>query len=293
MYICYLDESGVPEPAQTSHFVLLGLAIPAETWRDKDREITELKFKHRLGTTELHAAWMARKYPEQRRIQDFEELGETDRRKAVLAERRVDLATAAARSVKAGRELAKNYRKTDPYIHLTHAERLAALKDIADRVSSWTDSAIFADAQKKAASKPGTAGNTIFNFAFEQVVSRFDKFLLQTGEEFGLLVQDRNDTAADRLTYLMRKFHKEGTTWSNISRIVETPLFVDSELTSMVQLADLCSFATRRFFENGEADLFDRIYARFHRNKGRLVGLRHYTGPQLCACQPCTEHGRV
>ena len=31
----------------------------------------------------------------------------------------------------------------------------------------------------------------------------------------------------------------------------------------MVQLADLCSYVIRRFFELGESDLFDRIKKRF------------------------------
>ena len=38
MYICYLDESGTPEPgASTDHFVLLGLAVPAHSAPDWHR----------------------------------------------------------------------------------------------------------------------------------------------------------------------------------------------------------------------------------------------------------------
>jgi hypothetical protein len=83
-----------------------------------------------------------------------------------------------------------------------------------------------------------------------------------------------------------------GTTFVAIDRIVETPLFVDSELTLMVQLADLCAYATRRFFENGETDLFDRIYPAFDRVGGKVVGLRHYTGKNKCKCRVCVDHGR-
>ena len=77
-----------------------------------------------------------------------------------------------------------------------------------------------------------------------------------------------------------------------VSRLVETPLFVDSRLTSMVQLADLCAYAVRRNFENGETDLLDRFYDRFDRAAGRLVGIRHYTGKQACNCRICVDHGR-
>jgi len=50
--ICYLDESGVMErDAQGTHFVLLGLALPATDWRTHDHTITQLKLAHRLSRT--------------------------------------------------------------------------------------------------------------------------------------------------------------------------------------------------------------------------------------------------
>jgi len=60
----------------------------------------------------------------------------------------------------------------------------------------------------------------------------------------------------------------------------------------MVQLADLCAYAVRRFFENNETDLLNRIFRRFDWHNGRLVGLRHYTGRASCACMVCKDHGR-
>jgi len=90
----------------------------------------------------------------------------------------------------------------------------------------------------------------------------------------------------------MREFHRAGTLWSAIDNIIETPLFVDSQLTSMVQIADICAYVTRRFFEKGETALFDVIYDRFDRKRERLVGLRHYTGMQRCLCRVCGDHGR-
>ena len=67
--ICYLDESGVPElGAGTSHFILLGLSIPAEKWRIKDAEITLIKRRFGLEQAEVHTGWMSRRYLEQERI---------------------------------------------------------------------------------------------------------------------------------------------------------------------------------------------------------------------------------
>src|SRR6059036_2972911 len=72
MYICYLDESGTREPqANTSHFVLLGLAVPADKWKAKDIEIVAVKAKYGLENAEVHTAWLARDYPEQATVPGF------------------------------------------------------------------------------------------------------------------------------------------------------------------------------------------------------------------------------
>jgi hypothetical protein len=137
------------------------------------------------------------------------------------------------------------------------------------------------------------------------VVTRFHTFLSKREDErvkrggsstgrsvdnYGLLIEDNNQTVAKNITVLMRKFHRQGTLWATVERIIETPLFVDSSLTSMVQMADLCAYATRRFFENGEEDLFDRVFGRFDQARGRIVGIRHYVGAKPCTCKVCAAH---
>ncbi|MYC26190.1 MAG: DUF3800 domain-containing protein [Gammaproteobacteria bacterium] len=82
---------------------------------------------------------------------------------------------------------------------------------------------------------------------------------------FGLIVHDNNETVARKHTNQMRKFHREGTLWTEIKHVIETPMFVDSHLTSMVQLADLCAYSLRRYIENGEEQLFDKILRRADR----------------------------
>jgi hypothetical protein len=115
---------------------------------------------------------------------------------------------------------------------------------------------------------------------------------VDTGDQraIGLIAHDHDDTSADRLTQLMRHFHASGTMWNNITRIIETPFFVDSRLTVGVQLADLCAYAIRRYCENGEIDLFNRIYPRGHRSGGKTVGMRHYVRGGGCGCTICTDH---
>ena len=62
---------------------------------------------------------------------------------------------------------------------------------------------------------------------------------------------------------------------------------VNSELTSLVQIADLCCFILRRYFENNETDLFNRIENRIDRKKGKIVGARHFTN-EMCTCHFCS-----
>ena len=131
--------------------------------------------------------------------------------------------------------------------------------------------------------------------AFEQVVSRFERYLRNlrprgagpgAQRNHGLLVHDNNETVARRHTRMMRSFHAAGTPWTSVDCIIETPMFVDSKLTRMVQIADLCAYALRRYLENGEAGLFRPIFARADRIGDTAVGVRHFS-PPACDCAIC------
>jgi len=239
-----------------------------------------------LARAEIHTAWLLRDYPEQQRIEGFEKLGFEDRRKAALSIRTLNLAR--SRPNRQQRELLKNYKHTLDYVHLTLEQRRAFLHSIADSINSWKDAVLFAEAQDK----PKAQATNAFDIAFEQVITRFNTFLGARGQSTGLVVQDNNQTVAMQLTASMRRYHREGTIWTKIDRIVETPLFVDSHLTSLVQVADLCAVAIRRFCEKEDRGLYDRIKERFDRSGERLVGIRHYTGRVKCNCEICREHGR-
>lgn len=296
-YLCYLDESGVPDiGAGTSHFVLLGLAIPLHAWRGMDAEVTRIKGSFGLAQDEIHTGWMTRRYLEQERISGFESMNWDERRLAVERERKASLLHASTtKDAKAFRELKKNYRKTTPYIHLTRDQRLDALRQLADAVRSWTECRLFGDAIDKTVFRGVPPQVPPFEEAFTSVVNRFHAFLVNYGrfqgiDLNGLLVEDNNPTVSARLTSLMREFYRRGTFWGAIHRIVEAPFFVDSSLTPFVQLADICAYATRRFLENNESDLFDRIWDRFDRVGSTVVGIRHYTAVKRCSCRICRYH---
>jgi hypothetical protein len=304
MYFCYLDESGTPQlEAQTSHFILLGLAIPAAAWHVMDRRVNAIKARYGLTDIEVHTGYIARRFPEQEHIPNFDKLDAIQRRAAVHAERRKSLIKAAAvKSMHRLKALKKSYAKTADYVHLSHKQRIQLLQALADEIGSWKTARLFAEAVDKTAVPPGT---DIFEKSFEQLVTRFHAFLInrekkrinlggvasvRSVENYGLLIEDNNETVAKNITALMRRFHIRGTLWAEVERIIETPLFVDSSLTSMVQMADLCAYATRRYFENNETDLFDRIAGRFDKAMQKVVGIRHYVGAKNCTCKVCAAH---
>ncbi|MFO0866731.1 MAG: DUF3800 domain-containing protein [Gemmataceae bacterium] len=296
MYICYLDESGVQENANTSHFILLGMAIVAEEWKTLEAQTTVIKDRYGLRDAEIHAAWMARRFIEQEAIPDFATYDRDTRRRLTLERRKQELIRIAGTGTpKQLKSVKLNFRKTDGYTHLTLAERFAVLEELATLISTWTDARIFAEAVDKRVFYSRPMQNTPFERAFTEVVQRYENFLRHRGTYLGatlngILVQDNNQTVAKRLTEMMRSFHRSGTRWTGIDHIIETPLFVDSHLTSMVQMADLCGYATRRFFENNERNLFDRIYPKFDRGgRGGVVGIRHFSS-ETCACRVCQDH---
>lgn len=298
MYLCYLDESGTPEiPGTTSHYVLAGLSIPIWHWRTCDRDIGAVRRRFGIDTQELHVAWMLRSYPEQTKIGNFEEMTYSERGQAVEQWRRSEL----LRLQKSGdgkryRATKKLFRITRPYAHLTLSQRNDLVRAIAQCVSGWGFARMFAECVDKVQFMPTNVAHSPDEEALEQVVSRFEHYLRAISSPpadkvYGLLIHDNNETVAKKHTDMMLKFHQRGTLWTDVEHIIETPLFVNSELTAMVQIADLCSYALRRYLENNEAELFNLIFERADKRNDRVVGVRHFT-PQGCTCAVCTSRGR-
>ncbi len=296
MYLCYIDESGTSSsPGNTSHFVLAGLSIPIEKWRECDEQIKAIKMRYAIEGAEIHVAWILRPYSEQTKVPDFQLLDYKQRRSAVESLRRAELLRLQRlKDSKAYKQARKNYKNTEDYIHLTHSQRKQLIKDLAECVARWAFARLFAECIDKVHFDPNRAGKTIDEQSFEQMVSRFERYLKnvsegQTQSQYGLLIHDNNETVARKHTELMKDFHQKGTLWTDVRYIVETPLFVDSQLTGMVQIADLCAYALRRYLENDEEELFNLVFQRTDRRGKTAVGVRHFTKPG-CSCKICAEH---
>jgi len=299
MYLCYIDESGTPDiPGNTSHFVLAGLSVPIWHWKGSDSEVSALKKKYSLASdAEIHTGWMLRKYLEQKKIPNFDALPYTQRRIKVEQLRNTELyRLQKLPDPTRYHQTRKNFRKTADYVHLTYDERRRFISEVARAISGWGYARLFAECVDKVHFNPVRTGKSVVEQAFEQVVSRFEQYLqtnpsggVPANKSYGLLIHDNNDTVAKRHTELMKNFHKKGTLWTGIDNIMETPLFVESHLTSMVQLADVCCYAMRRYLENNESDLFDLVFTRADRRYGKAVGVRHYTN-MSCTCKICAAH---
>lgn len=302
MYLCYIDESGTSDiPGTSSHFVLAGLSIPIWKWKYCEKRINTIKKKYKLEGAEIHTSWILRPYAEQSTIEGFESKKYSERRTAIekyRSKRIYELQREG--NTKKLQKRKKYYRATKEYIHLNRDERKKFIKSVAEEIGSWGFARLFGESIDKVFFNPEIGLQSIDEQAFEQVVSRFEHYLriVSSSEKpkgenfFGLLIHDNNQTIAQKHTNLMKEFHENGTLWTKVKCIIETPLFVDSSLTSMIQLSDLCAYSIRRYLENDEEELFKHIYPRFDRKHENIVGIRHFT-ENSCNCLICEEHSKI
>jgi len=285
MYLCYLDESGVPEiPGNSTHFVLAGIAIPIERWREADASISEIMARYGLAGEELHTAWLLRKYLEQSKIDRFDEMDWDERRIQVARLRVAEIHRVRKLGIaKRNAQLKKVYRHTDPYIHLTLNERSQLALEIAETISKWEWAVLIASCIDKSFFLTKYRPDQVNTTAFSRVIVEFASFLEEAEgfgsigyedaqpqipvREFGLLIHDNNATVALKHTRHLRAIQNSDKAahsglHERMQHIIETPLFVDSGLTRMIQLADLWAYSLRRYVENGETELFSILFSR-------------------------------
>jgi hypothetical protein len=127
--------------------------------------------------------------------------------------------------------------------------------------------------------------------AFEDLCSRFDLFLgrlRDTGErQRGLLILD-NCSYESIFQKMSEKFKKRGTQWGRLCNLAETPLFVDSKASRLVQVADHIAYAVFRRYNAADTSYMDIIASRFFLADGTLHGLAHkQTIDPQCMCPAC------
>ena len=130
-------------------------------------------------------------------------------------------------------------------------------------------------------------------YAFEQICSRFDRFLNrlyhQRYPQRGLIVLDKS-AQETRLQSLASEFRTIGHRWGTARNLADVPLSVDSKATRAIQYADLVTYAIWRKYEK-EDDTFFNVIANSFDNEGGVVhGLHHYRNlDDSCDCPGCVS----
>lgn len=313
MLLFYIDESGTPEIfGNSQQFVLAAVGLPIDFWQKADQALQRVKSHYGMREDdEVHVAWMCRTYKEQVAIENFELLSPDARRAAVRTER-ANFINGRKKDAKAEKDEAKKrkllksiteakklFNKTEAYIHLTEKERRQFVRDLAKIVGSWGNARIFAEVIDKSNYTPPIHTLTPTTQAFEQLVLRIEKFLEKKSSRGhnarGILIYDNNPSVASQLTQNMKNYFRRGTFLSQVKHLVEVPLFIDSSFSGMVQIADLCAYALRRYVEFNEKDLVELIAPRFDRNPKtqEILGIRHYTANTQCSCMFPHKHTRI
>lgn len=131
-------------------------------------------------------------------------------------------------------------------------------------------------------------------YAFEQLCSRFDRYLMrlyhhnQENPQRGIIILDKA-TQETELQSLASELKITGNRWGNVIRnLVDVPFFVDSRATRLVQYADLVSYALWRKFEKNDDEFFNAISSFFDSADGNVHGLHHYrSATYVCDCPGC------
>lgn len=179
-------------------------------------------------------------------------------------------------------------RREEPWKRLSADDARGVLKSVLKvAAESYETAALFACAIRK----QDFPQHDPVELAFEDLCQRFDIFLQrkkQQGEQNrGVVILDRT-TRETSLQRLSREFRKTGTRWGSLKHITDTPFFVDSKASRLVQIADHVAYAVFRRYHCGDAQYLDIVAHRFDQQDNVYHGLVHKRlGSNTCTCPAC------
>lgn len=179
-----------------------------------------------------------------------------------------------------------------PWDGMTRSERMAVLNKVYEFISQMEEKvSLFAVAFHK----PSFQSEDPIERTCEEMAGHFDAFLarLETeqqklgSKQTGLMIFDKcNHEAA--LHALLAQYRSTGASWGKVKHLAEIPMFTDSHLTRMLQIADFVAYAVFRRYQHGDSQFLDKIIARFDQSEGILHGLVHLVAKhQECFCPAC------
>lgn len=175
----------------------------------------------------------------------------------------------------------------------TRQDRIAAIKSVLRTLDNANNDVVaFACAIHKAS----YSLRDPVSMAFEEISHRFDYYLGNLSpnpdapHERGIIVLDKS-THETTLQGLASDYRREGNRWGNqLRRIIEVPLFIDSNACRITQLADHIAYSVFRYYNAQDLTYFNLFAHRFHRDpeSGVIHGLAHkHTTGRNCMCPAC------
>ncbi len=179
-------------------------------------------------------------------------------------------------------------RRSHPWREMKREEAQGVIKAVLRVVrESYETARIFACAVHKAS----FPDRDPVELAFEDLCSRFDKYLFrlrtQGDRQRGIVILDES-AHETTLQKMAREFRTLGTRWGVLRNLVETPLFVDSRASRLVQVADHVAHAVFRRYNARDTQYFDIIAQKFDSCDGIVHGLAHkQLYDPFCMCIGC------
>jgi hypothetical protein len=179
-------------------------------------------------------------------------------------------------------------RRIDPWKKMSKAEAQGIIKAVLN---------VFVCCYESARSFACAIHKTSFSsfdpieLAFEDLCQRFDLYLNRLrsdgDRQRGLIILDQSSYETN-LQKLALGFRHYGTKWGVIKNLADTPLFVNSKASRVIQLADHISYAVFRRYNAGDTQYFDLIASKFDSYNGVLHGLSHkHNLASTCMCPAC------
>ena len=134
----------------------------------------------------------------------------------------------------------------------------------------------------------------------EEMAGHFDAYLMsleiadaQQEKQRGLMIfdQSRHERTVQAL---MAQYRTTGASFGRVKHLADVPLFTDSKITRMLQLADFVAYAIYRRYQSSDAQFLDMILPRFNESGGVLHGLFHLNlNYSDCYCPACFSRRRA
>jgi len=178
----------------------------------------------------------------------------------------------------------------EPWNSMPRPDRNALMKDVYRLIGGDARLTLFGIAMQK----PDYPAVSPIQRTCEEIAGRFDAHLttLEVADEKrekqrGLMIFDQS-RHEKTVQALMTQYRTTGASFGKVRHLAEVPLFTDSKITRMLQIADFIAYAIYRRYESSDAQFMDMIMPRLGESGGKLHGLVHLnTRHRECFCPAC------